>query len=147
MCQHGLWRHRRSRGARCARCAARHAHERDQRRGSPAARGYDAEHRDRFRAGVLARDVTCVLCGRSPAQVADHYPVPRRELVRRGLDANDPAHGRGLCHPCNRSHGGFYRGGQPSFRSERQTTLSQVRPDASTTVELGTHHVDRVKIN
>ncbi len=63
--------------ARCARCAARHAHQRDQRRGTPISRGYGAEHRDRFRATVLARDPVCVLCGKLPAAVADHYPVPR----------------------------------------------------------------------
>jgi 5-methylcytosine-specific restriction protein A len=54
-------------------------------RGTPAARGYGAEHRDRFRAGVLQRDDwTCVLCG-AEAKVADHYPLTRRELVKQGL--------------------------------------------------------------
>ena len=38
-----------------------------------------AGHR-RFRAAVLARDYTCVLCP-SFATVADHYPIDRRELV------------------------------------------------------------------
>jgi 5-methylcytosine-specific restriction protein A len=75
-------------------------HTKFRRRRDTAAGGYGAEHRDRFRAGVLSRDPTCVLCGR-PATVADHYPLSRRELVRRGLDPNNPLYGRGLCASCH----------------------------------------------
>jgi 5-methylcytosine-specific restriction protein A len=33
-----------------------------------------------------------------PSQHADHHPLSRRELVERGLNPDDPKHGRGLCH-------------------------------------------------
>lgn len=86
---------------RCTSCST----QAEQRRGSSAARGYGAEHRDRFRAGVIDRDVCCVLCRERDewelATVADHWPLSRRELEDRGLDPNDPAHGRGLCHTCH----------------------------------------------
>lgn len=54
---------------------------------------------------MLARDPNCVLCLQAdrtePATVADHYPRSRRELVERGLDPDDPQHGRGLCSSCH----------------------------------------------
>lgn len=81
----------------------RQAAERE--RGSSAKRGYGKKHRTRFRAGVLARDICCVLCrgdGKwTLATVADHWPLSRRELEERGLDADDPEHGRGLCETCH----------------------------------------------
>lgn len=81
------------------RCDA-HKREAEQRRGSASQRGYGSRHRDTFRAGVLARDRICVMpdCT-APATEADHYPLDRRELVHRGLDPDDPQHGRGLCKP------------------------------------------------
>ncbi|WP_228637251.1 hypothetical protein [Microtetraspora sp. AC03309] len=33
--------------------------------------------------------------------MADHWPLDRRELVRRSLDPDDPKHGRGLCKSCH----------------------------------------------
>jgi 5-methylcytosine-specific restriction protein A len=88
---------------RAGKCA-RHLKMADRQRGSSTARGYGAEHRDRFRAGVLQRDDwTCVLCGHV-ATVADHHPLTRRELVAQGLDPNDPARGRSLCQSCHSSH-------------------------------------------
>jgi 5-methylcytosine-specific restriction protein A len=52
---------------------------------------------------VLERDALCVLCAgvgvTRLSEVADHYPLSRRELVAADLDPNDPAHGRGLCKP------------------------------------------------
>jgi 5-methylcytosine-specific restriction protein A len=75
-------------------------------RPSSAAQGYGAGHRDRFRPGVLARDRVCVVCKKRPATEADHYPLSRRELVAQGLDADDPARGRGLCKPCHGSETG-----------------------------------------
>lgn len=45
----------------------------------------------------------CVLCGKAPSVVADHWPLSRRELVARGLDPNDPRYGRGLCADCDRA--------------------------------------------
>lgn len=50
---------------------------------------------------MLERDICCVLCREADkwelATVADHWPLSRRELLERGLDADDPEHGRGLC--------------------------------------------------
>lgn len=82
-------------------------------RPSASMRGYNREHRERFRAGALAKDPVCVLCHREPATRADHWPLSRRELVAAGLDPNDPQHGRGLCASCDstqtarRQPGGF----------------------------------------
>jgi len=50
---------------------------------------------------VLKRNPVCVICKRAPATEADHYPLDRRTLVLRGLDADDPQYGRGLCKPCH----------------------------------------------
>lgn len=82
---------------RCVTCRS----QADAHRGSAAARGYDHEHRVRFRAGVLDRDPICVRCEIRVATVADHYPRSRRQLAALGLDPNDPQHGRGLCKPCH----------------------------------------------
>jgi len=92
---------------RCASCRT----TADQRRGTAEARGYDNQHRARFRPGVLTRHPTCqctraghhnhgATCDRR-SQHADHYPRDRRQLVALGLDPNDPKHGRGLCHICH----------------------------------------------
>ncbi|MET9396296.1 holin [Kitasatospora sp. NPDC002965] len=72
-------------------------------RPSSTAQGYGTQHRVRFRAAVLRRDPRCVLCKTAPANEADHYPLSRRELVERGLDPDDPQHGRGLCKACHSS--------------------------------------------
>lgn len=95
--------------AKCADCES----EADLRRGTARQRGYDRNH-ERFRRRVLKRDRVCQRCREAPSTVADHYPLSRRELVRRGLDPNDPARGRGLCKPCHDSEtaehqpGGWY---------------------------------------
>lgn len=91
---------------RCSDCKA--AAER--RRGTSRQRGYDRQHETRFRPGVLQRDPLCVCTdarhGHGPlcliqSRHADHHPRDRDELVRLGLDANDPQYGRGLCHSCH----------------------------------------------
>lgn len=86
---------------RCPGCST----EAEQRRGTSASRGYGKRHRRVFRAQVLERDVNCVLCigdgSWTPATVADHWPLSRRELTERGLDPDDPKHGRGLCARCH----------------------------------------------
>jgi len=82
----------------------RHLAQADRMRGTSKQRGYDREHRENFRAPVLARDNhTCVLCG-DVATHADHYPRTRKQLVAEGLDANDPQYGRALCESCHRQH-------------------------------------------
>ncbi len=83
--------------AKCERCAPRAR----RRRPSATAQGYGTEHRRRFRAGVLARDVVCVLCRLAPAEHADHWPRSKRELQAAGMDEHDPRHGRGLCARCH----------------------------------------------
>jgi len=83
----------------------------EDRRGTPKERGYGPRHQRRFRPQVLRRDPICVCvapghdhpahgCYRQ-STVADHWPLSRRELVERGMDPDDPAHGRGLCKPCH----------------------------------------------
>jgi 5-methylcytosine-specific restriction protein A len=86
---------------RCDGCSR----QAEQRRGSSSARGYGKRHRQQFRRAVLERDINCVLCIAggtwTPATVADHWPLSRRELTARGLDPDDPKHGRGLCATCH----------------------------------------------
>jgi 5-methylcytosine-specific restriction protein A len=97
------------------RCEAHTTQQRvlsDQQRGSSVARGYGRGHNKRFRPAVLRRDRYCrcdlTICdhGSGPclrtSVVADHWPLSRRELVERGMDADDPRHGRGLCEPCDK---------------------------------------------
>jgi len=92
------------------RCQA-HTKAADQRRGSRHERGYGKGHTQWFRPSVLRRDPICVCpevgahghggrCYRASTR-ADHWPRGRDELVAAGLDANDPAYGRGLCATCD----------------------------------------------
>lgn len=91
----------------------------ERRRGHASRRGYTHQHRARFRSGVLDRDPLCVCSDEhrsthgsghstagclAPSVHADHHPRGRDELVRLGLDPDDPAHGRGLCLPCHSWH-------------------------------------------
>lgn len=91
---------------RCQGCQA----QAERARGTARQRGYDGRHERIFRAGVLRRDPLCVCTDQGhghgprclrPSRVADHWPLSRRELVARGLDPYDPAHGRGLCSVCD----------------------------------------------
>lgn len=47
----------------------------------------------RIRAQILARDVTCVLCGVRPATHCDHIVAQ--------ADLNGPADLQGVCQPCH----------------------------------------------
>lgn len=84
---------------------ATHYRQADRRRGTSTQRGYGKAHRTLFRPAVLERDPICVMpdCD-APATEADHYPLTRRELVAKGLDPDDPKHGRGLCKRCHSRH-------------------------------------------
>jgi len=92
--------------SRCPACTT----QAERRRGTARQRGYDHRHETRFRPKVLEADPLCVctelghghrgVCG-LPSTVADHYPLSRRELVARGMNPYDPAHGRGLCSGCH----------------------------------------------
>jgi 5-methylcytosine-specific restriction protein A len=85
-------------GGRCPR----HRRTAERHRGSAHQRGYNTTGHQAFRAQVLAaNDGICVLCGLAPATVADHWPLSRRELELRGLDPDDPQHGRPLCKGCH----------------------------------------------
>lgn len=84
----------------------------DRQRGSASKRGYDKQHHDRFRTPVLERaGYKCQGPDGCDARAtdADHYPTSRRELVKAGLDANDPQYGRALCHAHHSSHTGGLR--------------------------------------
>lgn len=73
----------------------------ERQRGSSPARGYGRHHARHFRAAVLTRDPTCVICRRERATIADHYPLSRRQLVSHGLNPDNPKYGRGLCKQCD----------------------------------------------
>lgn len=101
----------------CGGCRTRSNRGEGTRRGNPSQRGYGAGHRQRFRMGVLARDRLCRICKRRAAEVADHYPLDRKTLLKMKLDPDDPDYGRGLCTSCHNKHtasvpeqrGGWYR--------------------------------------
>jgi 5-methylcytosine-specific restriction protein A len=82
----------------------------EKRRGTSRQRGYDRRHERLFRERVLTRHPLCVCATRGhghgaeclrPSKHADHWPVDRDELVRRGQNPNDSRHGRGLCPRCH----------------------------------------------
>lgn len=95
-------------GGRCDE----HKAQAEQHRGNFRQRGYGNGHK-RFRRAVISRDVICRICHAALATVADHYPLGRNQLIAKGLDADDPQYGRGLCKPCDstqtaqRQPGGF----------------------------------------
>jgi 5-methylcytosine-specific restriction enzyme A len=73
----------------------------DQQRGSAAARGYGSPRWQAIRRAQLDREPACALCGLT-ADVADHYPRSRRDLVAAGVaDPDDLAHLRSLCRSCH----------------------------------------------
>lgn len=68
----------------------------DAHRPSAAARGYDAKWR-KIRKAFLLDNPFCVICG-ADAEVPDHYPKTRRELLEEGVDnPDDPKFLRPLC--------------------------------------------------
>lgn len=80
-------------------CAA-HLEQAEDRRGSARHRGYTTawEHK---RARYLSRYPICCLCGRL-ANVADHHPVSRRDLLAFGVPDPDADHRlRPLCESCH----------------------------------------------
>jgi len=85
------------------RCAQHPIRPRDDNRPTSAMRGYSSPTWRRARAVVLRRDPWCVECGRAPANVADHHPRSRRQLLADGVsDPDDARHMRGICQPCHR---------------------------------------------
>ena len=86
-----------SEGSRCPT----HRRQADRDRGTATQRGYASAGHKRFRSAVLLRDPICVLCGLRQSTIADHYPLSRKELIDRGMNPNDPEHGRGLDKQCH----------------------------------------------
>lgn len=85
---------------RCDACRTRRARAQPS-RPAPAARGYDRVWRIR-RLTYLLRNPRCALCGRL-AEIPDHWPRSRRELVAAGVEDPDAdEHLRPLCDPCHR---------------------------------------------
>ena len=74
-------------------CAG-HARAYERQRGTAAQRGYGTMHRQ-WRAAILARDVICRACGKSPSREADHV-IPLSQGGGWSL-----ANGQGLCKPCH----------------------------------------------
>lgn len=102
-----------------------HAREADQRRGTPAQRGYVGTDWRQVRRVVITRDPTCTCSDQrhghgsrcaQPSTVADHHPATRRELVDQDVpDPDEPTRLRGLCASCHSKHtaetspGGWHR--------------------------------------
>lgn len=88
-------------------CAG-HARAREDDRGSASDRGYGARWRA-IRERFLAENPWCLDCGRA-AEVADHAPISRRELVAAGdPDPDDPSHLEPRCTSCHNSRTGRLR--------------------------------------
>lgn len=81
-------------GSRCPEHTQQHTRQRDQRRGSPAERGYDAAWRRLSRAAILAQP-WCSRCYATADLTADHI-VP---LAAGGLSVIENV--QVLCRTCN----------------------------------------------
>lgn len=80
------------------RCPAHDTRPPD-RRPSAARRGYDRQWRRRRPARLAGR--ACIDCG-APAEVPDHWPLSRRELVALGVaDPDDERWTVPRCVPCH----------------------------------------------
>ncbi|AXG80453.1 HNH endonuclease [Streptomyces paludis] len=81
------------------RCAA-HEREATAQRVTPGTSAYGRLW-PRIRRAYLYANPWCVLCGRL-ANVADHFPLSRRELLAQGvLNPDTPKHLRPLCVACH----------------------------------------------
>lgn len=79
-----------------------HKRQREEQRGSASKRGYDVGWQ-RKRKAYLYANPWCVLCGRH-ANVADHWPLSRKQLQARGeANPDAPKHLRPLCKACHDS--------------------------------------------
>lgn len=89
-------------GQPCPTCRPIRVADYHARVGNSETHGYDHRWRKRRRA-YLATHPLCELCGRL-AQVPDHYPISRRQLVADGVPDPDAWHRlRPLCIPCHNS--------------------------------------------
>jgi 5-methylcytosine-specific restriction protein A len=95
----------RSPDGRCGRCKTGRQDNTRLRVETTAQRGYGAAWRRR-RLDYLSAHPYCVLCPRL-AEIADHHPTSRRDLVAAGdPDPDDDGHLRPLCKPCHNSQTG-----------------------------------------
>jgi 5-methylcytosine-specific restriction protein A len=99
----------RGRDGACAEHSKQRAAQRQNRGGS----SYGRDWRERVQPRFIYRNPWCVLCGQR-AQVADHWPISRRDLIARGERNPDAVtHLRPLCKACDakerpkREPGGF----------------------------------------
>ncbi len=85
---------------RCSQCLNTRQNNPRLRIENSAERGYDARWRRR-RLDYLAAHPYCLLCGRL-AEIGDHYPTSRRQLVAQGVaDPDADERLRPLCRTCH----------------------------------------------
>ncbi|PAZ13307.1 HNH endonuclease [Streptomyces sp. SA15] len=88
-----------------------------------AEKGTSAYGKDwpRKRESFLYMNAWCVLCGQ-PSKVADHFPLSRKELVKRGVsDPNAHEHLRALCVRCHNRETGRNQAGGVVAERRRQS--------------------------
>jgi 5-methylcytosine-specific restriction protein A len=94
---------------RCETCHPVVRAESDQRRSSSTERGYGSHWRRVIRPAFLRANPLCCLCG-ALAEVPDHWPVTRAELVEQGVEDPDSFDRlRPLCKECHARHGLSYK--------------------------------------
>ena len=85
--------------SRCPACTRARQRARDQWRGTPRQRGYDATYYANRRIVIAASDGLCSWCHRRPATSADHL-VPLAKGGTNAIENLIPC-----CGPCNASRG------------------------------------------
>lgn len=109
---------------RCPRCTKTTRRRTDQYRGSSNSRGYGYHWRVHVRLPFLRDNPLCVLCG-ALANVADHWPITRAELVERGVPDPDAPHRlRSLCDSCHNIHGLNYHPGRRREHNDLVTVVA-----------------------
>ncbi|HJQ00092.1 MAG TPA: hypothetical protein VJ851_00700 [Jatrophihabitans sp.] len=89
----------------CPYCTKAARFTTDRRRGTSTERGYDHHWRTVVRPAFLRDNPLCCLCG-ALAEVPDHYPETRKELLARGVrNPDEPKYLRPLCLSCHARHG------------------------------------------
>src|ERR1700733_14353927 len=80
-------------------------HWQEYRKDDPVRKLYKTTRWQRARLVVLRRDPLCKLCGHKASTVADHHPIPARQLVASlGIAAfYDPTRCQALCVDCHNS--------------------------------------------
>jgi 5-methylcytosine-specific restriction protein A len=90
---------------RCPNCTPAQRHDTDQARGNSSQRGYGSHWRRTIRPAFLRDNPLCTICS-ALAEVPDHWPVTRKQLIERGVPDPDAAHRlRPLCLACHALYG------------------------------------------